>query len=259
MSPERPHNRIKTAFSARLMHMPAIGHEGGYAEGKMARFAMISVLALCMVFGTMQIASAEMSGGQIVMASLSTATPNDQSVQLPKLFGVEEQRYSDLSAFTKWTGALDNFKKEFPKAGDQVHVRDWMKFIASVKDKSKAEQIQAVNQYMNEVPFVSDEKNYGSADYWATPMEFLARGGDCEDYALAKYLSLRALGFAKEDMRLAIVYDHEMRMPHAVLVVYHDNAAQILDNQSKEVQESDELVERYKPIYSISQIAWWRH
>lgn len=259
MSPKRPVNRMAAAFQARQMHMSEIGHVSGDMGAALARIATISALVLCVALGgAVSQASAEMAGGKVIMASLSMNTPNDKAVQ-PKLFGADEQRYTDLSAFTKWTGVLESFKKEFPKSGDQVHVRDWMKFMAGLKGKSKAEQIKAVNKYMNEVPFVPDEKNYGVADYWATPMEFLARGGDCEDYAFAKYVSLRSLGFAKEDMRLAIVYDNKMRMPHAVLIVYHDGEANVLDNQSEDVSSSAELKNRYKPIYSISQVAWWRH
>ena len=111
---------------------------------------------------------------------------------------------------------------------------------------------------MNKVTFVSDNENYGVNDKWATPMEFLAKGGDCEDYAVAKFISLRALGFSQDDMRLAIVYDNVMRMPHALLIVYDKDNMSVLDNQNPDVADAGEVT-RYKPIYSISQVAWWRH
>lgn len=255
MCPQSPLNRQKTvAFQARQLQLPLIGQVGRMGS-RIAQFGMVSALVIGVMCGFAPQASAQ--DGQIILASLTTNTPSDRKTQ-PELFGASEQQFSDISAFTKWTGVLARFKKEFHASVDKKHVQDWMKFVASVKNKSKNEQIKAVNNYMNRVAFVPDQKNYNVTDYWATPMEFLARGGDCEDYAFAKYVTLRALGFAQDDLRLAIVYDSEMRMPHAILVVYHDGEAKILDNQSEEVKSSSKI-ERYKPIYSISQVAWWRH
>lgn len=225
---------------------------------KIKHFSMIAAAALMLMPLASPVQAGEIkAGGHIVLASLKGSIPSDRTHQ-PRLFGAGEQRYGDISAFTKWTGVLARFKKDFPKSLNKPHVQDWMKFLASLKNKSKAEQIDAVNAYMNKVRFVADDKNYRTNDYWATPMEFLGRGGDCEDYAFAKYVSLRALGFSQDDMRMAIVYDREMRMPHALLVVYHDDDAKILDNQAPDVRVADDI-NRYKPIYSISQVAWFRH
>ena len=54
--------------------------------------------------------------------------------------------------------------------------------------------------------------------------DFFTRGGDCEDFAIAKYTALRALGVPEERLRVAIVHDDEKNLPHAILVVYTDNA-----------------------------------
>lgn len=192
-------------------------------------------------------------------ASLNTITPMDrQNAYAPQLFGASERRHSDLRPFTKWTGVLNRFKQNFAKDVKRPEVKKWLAFLGSLEGASESKKISAVNDYFNKVRFVADAKNYGQSDYWATPAEFLARGGDCEDYAVAKYISLRALGISKERMRLAIVNDSIMRMPHALLVVYQGFQAKILDNQNPEIMNSAEI-SRYKPIYSISQIAWWRH
>lgn len=196
--------------------------------------------------------------GQIILASLNTTVPGDNNTAYPELFGSTEQRHTDIRPFTKWTGVLKRFKETFTASLNQPEVQDWMKMLASVKNSSDEDKIEAVNEYMNNKKFISDANNYGERDHWATPMEFLARGGDCEDYAIAKYISLRALGFTQDKMRLAIVYDRVMRMPHALLIVYHNAEAEVLDNQNPAVMDSAEIT-RYKPIYSISQVAWWRH
>jgi predicted transglutaminase-like cysteine proteinase len=195
-------------------------------------------------------------GAQYVTASLSPIMPRHET-QI-NLFGYSEERYSDISAFTKWNGVLDRVKHNLMSSLNQKPVQKWLMFLDSLKNASKQEQIEAVNHYMNQIKFISDAANYGVQDYWATPMEFLARGGDCEDYAIAKYVSLRALGFSKDELRLVIVNDRVMRAPHAMLAVYNDGQAKILDNQNPAVMSSADIT-RYIPVYSISQTAWWRH
>jgi len=63
------------------------------------------------------------------------------------------------------------------------------------------EKITQVNAIVNRVHYRSDKKQYGTGDYWASPMEFFDNGqGDCEDYAIAKYYALRALGVASNHL-----------------------------------------------------------
>ena len=219
-----------------------------------------AVAAMCFIgtlMATTQNSQAlEYTGGaRYVPAALTSTVPTAQPTGL---FGHSEQRYNDMRAFTKWNNILNRFKNELMTSLDQKPVQDWLLFLETLKDKSKAEQIEAVNQYMNQIKFVADANNYGQNDYWATPMEFFAKGGDCEDYAVAKYISLRALGFSKEDLRLVVVQDRVMRAPHAMVVAYDDGKAKLLDNQNPAVMDSAQIT-RYVPVYSISQVAWWRH
>ena len=176
----------------------------------------------------------------------------------PALFGKSETRFENLQPFTKWKGVLERFAEQLPGSLKEKTTRDWLAFLRESRDQDSADQIDAVNRYMNKVPFISDQDNYDVSDYWATPMEFMQRGGDCEDYAIAKYVSLRALGFKEEQLRVAIVYDTQLQMPHAVLIVYQNDEALVLDNQAKEVKSADNI-KQYFPIYSINQYAWWRH
>lgn len=194
-------------------------------------------------------------GARYVPAALTSTVPAQPQ---NGLFGHSEQRYNDMRAFTKWNNILERFKGELMTSLDQKPVQDWLLFLETLKDKSKAEQIEAVNQYMNQIRFVADSNNYGQNDYWATPMEFFAKGGDCEDYAVAKYISLRALGFSKDELRMVVVQDRVMRAPHAMIIVYDEDKAKVLDNQNPAVMDSAQI-SRYVPVYSISQIAWWRH
>ncbi len=113
---------------------------------------------------------------------------------------------------------------------------------------------------MNEAPYITDIRNYGVDDYWATPKQFLDRDrdGDCEDYAIAKYMSLRSLGYTPADIRLVVLQDNNLRIAHAVLVAYVDGTAFVLDNQIKQVVEHSRI-RHYSPYYSINESGWWLH
>ncbi|MEE9317347.1 MAG: transglutaminase-like cysteine peptidase, partial [Rhodospirillales bacterium] len=112
--------------------------------------------------------------------------------------------------------------------------------------------------------YISDRTNWGRKDYWATPAEFMANFGDCEDYAIIKYLSLRNLGFREEELRVVAVKDLNLKVGHAVLVVVWKDPktgkkrSLLLDNQIKKVVDS-RAVRHYKPVFSINKDYWWRH
>ncbi len=221
---------------------------------------LVGAVATSLLLPVSPIAASDFSkSGQIVLAALDSNHVSAHSGRHLDIFGASEQRHSDLRPFTKWTGVIKRFKKEFVGSLKQKEVQEWMKFLGSLEGASDRKKIEAVNDYMNAISFMSDSKNYGVRDYWATPMEFLARGkGDCEDYAVAKYVSLRSLGISQDRMRMVIVFDHVMQMPHALLVVENNGETLVLDNQNPAVLDVAD-VKRYKPIYSISQVAWWRH
>ncbi len=135
---------------------------------------------------------------------------------------------------------------------------DWRHELDRLADRGRLAQIEAVNFYLNRVDYVEDARNYGTEDYWATPAEFLARGGDCEDYAIAKYVSLRALGLADADMQIVALWDERRRIHHAVLLVRLGGRALVLDNQTPRILAAGEI-RGYRPLYSANQSGWWLH
>lgn len=174
----------------------------------------------------------------------------------PSLFGSSEVRSTDITAFTKWTAVMARFDQQMKTQGGSNVVENWKTHLQALKGKSAREQIEGVNSYMNSIRYIEDIENYHKSDYWATPIEFLTRGGDCEDFAIAKYASLRALGFSSEQMRIAIVQDKIKNVPHAILIVYDEGQVYVLDNQDRRV-ENAENVNRYKPIFAINSNNWW--
>lgn len=176
----------------------------------------------------------------------------------PSLFGTQEQQSLKLDAFTKWSGMFERFEKELRTAKGQAAAQDLRERLSLYGQLPLPEMAKKVNAMMNEKAYIVDKKNWGKSDYWATPIEFMARGGDCEDFAIAKYAALRALGVSESRLRLAIVHDEEKNIPHAVLVVYTDDEPLILDNQIKSVR-SAVSISHYRPIFSINREAWWLH
>jgi predicted transglutaminase-like cysteine proteinase len=84
---------------------------------------------------------------------------------------------------------------------------------------------------------------WGVADRWSAPLEtFTTRRGDCEDYAIAKYVALKAAGVAEEDVKLVVVRDPAAGENHAMAAVRLDDAWIILDNRSLAlVRDSEKL------------------
>lgn len=113
------------------------------------------------------------------------------------------------------------------------------------------EQLARVDGAVNALPYVADRLNWGVADRWETPEEMFDRGGDCEGFAVAKYHALLALGFDKNAMRIAIVWDAQDREEHAVLIVRAADDTWLLDNKLAEPQPAADFVARYRLIYSV--------
>lgn len=214
-------------------------------------------MTLMMSFASVSTARAQSPADQGGVTYVS-ATTGAMRAASPRLFGSSEFRTDDVSSFTKWTGMFVRFEGELKTQSDNKQMRAWKSKLATLKGKSQAEQIRSVNDYMNAVRYVSDSRNFGKSDYWQTPTEFFAKGGDCEDYAIAKYISLRTLGFSNDQLRIAIVHDEVKNIPHAVLVVYTDEGTFVLDNQDKRVRRSED-VKNYRPIFSINRGSWWLH
>lgn len=191
---------------------------------------------------------------QLVSASSDFA----RVASYPAIYGTDEKRSTDLGAFTKWTAMFKRFDRQLKQEASARTVREWQENLQDMRGLSIKAMADRVNDLVNKKRYILDQNNWGKSDYWATPVEFLERGGDCEDFAIMKYVALRSLGVPEERLRLAIVQDLQKNIPHAVLVVYTEQGAYILDNQNKRMI-SAESGSRYRPIYSINRTAWWLH
>ncbi|VAW56570.1 hypothetical protein MNBD_GAMMA07-1063 [hydrothermal vent metagenome] len=185
------------------------------------------------------------------------------SVSAGNLFGYQESGRENLKMFPQWLSVLErNIQQMVPKgqcesrAFNQCHVKQWLAFLNSIQSLTKIEQINKVNIYANEHDYILDIENYGMSDYWATPKEFLINSGDCEDYAIIKMLSLKMLGFDMGNIRLVVLQDTNLRIPHAILAVNVNQDVLIMDNQVNEVVSHNKII-HYVPVYAVNEKKWW--
>jgi predicted transglutaminase-like cysteine proteinase len=128
-------------------------------------------------------------------------------------------------------------------------------------------QLRLVNRYINRRFYRRDRRSTslsvvagGEAslkNHWVTLLQFLQRGGDCEDYATAKYFLLRELGVPAEDMRVLVAYERKARGYHAVLAVkQEDGSSWLLESDDTIVRGNQR---RYRFIYALNENGIWDH
>lgn len=121
-----------------------------------------------------------------------------------------------------------------------VRLRSWSALVASLQGRPERERVEAVHSFFaKQVAFRVDQAAWGKDDYWATPAEFVAKGqGDCEDFAIARYFSLRQLGVPAD--RLAVAYAKRQGQAHMALV-YRDPAGLVwvLDNLETDILRAE--------------------
>jgi len=120
-------------------------------------------------------------------------------------------------------------------------------------------KLEKVNLFFNRIPFVSDITHWGKEDYWATPTEFLAsNGGDCEDFAIAKYFTLIGLGVAEKQLALTYVTALHLNQSHMVLTFYPGPGLEplVLDSLFDAIEPSSRRTDLL-PIYSFNASNLW--
>lgn len=182
------------------------------------------------------------------------------------VFGSPERRLGPEIALPQWQAALARLAAEAASldacargiACPSHAVGAWLDLLGSLRAASPLAQAREVNRFVNAWPYRPDLEAYGARDHWATPTEFLARSGDCEDFALVKYVSLRRLGFAPDRLRLVVVHDTERAIAHAVLLVRLEQGWRVLDNLTDRLLPP-ERIRHYRPYYSVNEETRWSH
>lgn len=134
-------------------------------------------------------------------------------------------------------------------------IEAWDELINSNLGKSESELLQTTNRFFNrQLRFVDDSQNWRQNDYWASPIEALVKGaGDCEDYAIAKYFTLRRLGVPSEKLRITYVKALRYNQAHMVLTYYATPSAMplVLDNLISEIRPASQRKDLL-PVYAFN-------
>ncbi len=195
----------------------------------------------------------------LVSLAIALAAAPAEARKYPKIFGSIELFSKKVARFPKWTGMVQRFDDgKKPCDSSTCTTKGWKEFLADLQGKDLQTQMKEVNRAMNAHRYTLDIKNWGEEDYWETPYEFLKKNGDCEDYAISKYMALKALGVPVEDMRVVALQDLNLGVGHAVLVVYVGDDPMLLDNQISSVVPANSI-RHYQPVYSINETGWWLH
>lgn len=115
--------------------------------------------------------------------------------------------------------------------------------IAEGQAREGPARIGVINRAINlAIKPMSDLAQWGVADRWSAPLETLSSGrGDCEDYAIAKYVALAEAGIGEDDLRLVIVRDLSVAEDHAILAVRANEKCLLFDNRRLALLEDNEL------------------
>jgi predicted transglutaminase-like cysteine proteinase len=124
--------------------------------------------------------------------------------------------------------------------------------IDAGRARDRLARIGEINRSINlTIRPMSDVRRFGVRDHWSAPLQTLRDGvGDCEDYAILKYLALREAGVAASDLEFLILRDPVRRADHAVVAVRHDDRWIVLDNRTMVLADlqSTLQIKRYRVL-----------
>jgi len=141
----------------------------------------------------------------------------------------------------------------------QAQVEAWKSLIDSGSQWSDIKKLTRVNDFVNQFNFVDDKIHWQQEDYWATPLQTLVtRGGDCEDFSIAKYFTLSAMGLDEDKMRLTYVKALKINQAHMVVSYYEYPTAEplVLDNLNPVILPASQRPDLL-PVYSFNGTGLW--
>lgn len=153
---------------------------------------------------------------------------------------------------------LDRVETDFGPAA-RARMLNWQQLIKQAKNLPDDAKLKRVNDFFNKMAFVSDQELWGRPDYWATPVEFIGKNaGDCEDYSIAKFFTLIAVGISTDQLRLIYVKALRLNQAHMVLGYYQTpkSIPLILDNLNTNILPASQRKD-LEPVYSFNGNGLW--
>jgi len=162
------------------------------------------------------------------------------------------------NAYADYVYSVDKKTLQFIKKKYGLDAEKRMQLLVSLlnktANKSEVEEIKIINDFFNEVEYSSDKKAWKKKDYWASREEFLGIDeGDCEDYVIAKYFSLRQLGIPVDRLYLTYVKAIKYRQSHMVLTYYKTKGSVplVLDNILHKIKPATSRTD-LRPLFSFN-------
>ncbi len=169
------------------------------------------------------------------------------------IFLILQKDATALGTFSIPDPVLNKIKTHYGSSASK-RVKKMSKLINSLQDSPINEQLDAVNNFFNQVTFSSDQENWNQEDYWSTPLEFLSvNKGDCEDYVIAKFFTLLKLNIPSEKLYFTYVTHLQGNQAHMVLtyVKTPDSMPLVLDNINKKILLASERHD-LRHVYSFN-------
>jgi predicted transglutaminase-like cysteine proteinase len=209
---------------------------------------------------------------QVKVAALDPAEPSIKSpaaavraINAPSLaepFGFDTVPVASGGILSKWNGVEADIQAENDilsrcRANEELcpaAARNFLAIIAQGRAQTGRARIGIINRAINlAIRPMSDLAQWGVIDRWSAPLETFTTGlGDCEDYAIAKYVALTQAGVAAEDVRLVVVRDLAAGEDHAVVAARLNGDWIILDNRWLTLVEDSEM-RRTVPLFVLDQ------
>jgi predicted transglutaminase-like cysteine proteinase len=156
-------------------------------------------------------------------------------------FGLGTTSVAAGPLWNKWSGVVEDIRAErdvlarcrATAATCPPAAARFLAVVESGRTRAGRARLGEINRAVNlAIRPMSDLAQYGVEDRWTSPLATFTTGaGDCEDYAIAKYVALQAAGMAESDVRLVIVRDTAVQEDHAVVAAYVDGRWVVLDNR----------------------------
>ncbi len=184
--------------------------------------------------------------------------PSNQTPAVAEPFGLPVEPVTFGQVLSKWNGLVADISADrdiLARCRDDVArcppaAQKFLAVIATGRAHDGRSRVGTINRAVNmAIRPVSDEAQWGVPDRWSAPLATFASGrGDCEDYAIAKYVALREAGVAENAVRLVIVRDLGSGEDHAVVAAYVDDKWIVLDNRRLALIEAGEMP-RVRPLF----------
>lgn len=162
------------------------------------------------------------------------------------------------SLFTLPQDLLNSAQTQYGESAKR-RLLSWQALIRENSELTDREKLEKVNTFFNQMQFIDDITHWKKSDYWATPVEFLSSGGgDCEDFSLAKYFTIKALGVSETKINMTYVKAVHLNQAHMVVTYFNTPGAipLVLDNINGSILPAT-MRQDLVPVYSFNGSGLW--